>query len=198
MVGPILEVVQAVWKWVLAVLLAVFLISRIGNFLGPSDQLQKSDVIIAVSGGDTPARTAKAIQLYKDHWANKIIFSGAALDPSSPSNADVMREAAIRSGIPGTNIIAEGFSADTAQNAINSLAYLRKLNAQRVILVTSGYHQRRAAMEFRQVLGPDVEIINQPVHERSWTSTWWTSLRGWWLALSELIKICIIWLRIKL
>ena len=41
---------------------------------------QPADAVVAISGGDTNARTDKAISLYKNGWAKKIIFSGAAAD----------------------------------------------------------------------------------------------------------------------
>jgi uncharacterized SAM-binding protein YcdF (DUF218 family) len=194
-VGAILELISGLWKWVLAGLLTLFLISRIGQFLGPVDPLQKADVIVAISGGDTASRAATATQLYKDGWGPKLVFSGAALDPLSPSNAAVMREIAIRSGVPSEDVIAEERAVDTAENALNSVVILKQLKAKRVILVTSGYHQRRAAMEFREVIGKNVQIINHPAPDRSWSSLWWTNLRGWWLAVGELIKILVIMIR---
>ena len=196
--GVILEILGAIWKWVILGLVLLLVVSRIGRFLGPTDQLQKADVIVAISGGDTASRAATATQLYKDGWAPKLVFSGAALDPLSPSNAAVMREIAIRSGVPGDDVIAEERALDTAENAINSVVILKQLNAKRVILVTSGYHQRRAAMEFREVVGKNVQIINQPAEDKSWPKYWWATARGWWLAVGELIKIVVIWLRIRL
>ena len=48
---------------------------------------QPAGAIVAVSGGDTMARTKKAVEMYKNGWAPKIIFSGAAEDKGGPSNA---------------------------------------------------------------------------------------------------------------
>ena len=39
-----------------------------------------ADAIVAISGGDTSARTSEAIKLYKNGWGNILIFSGAAAD----------------------------------------------------------------------------------------------------------------------
>ena len=64
--------------------LAIGFFFGIGYYLSPQDNLAKVDAIVAISGGETDARTAEAIKLYKDGWATHIIFSGAALDPNSP------------------------------------------------------------------------------------------------------------------
>src|SRR5690606_19129558 len=73
---------------------------------GPSDKVgcEMADVIVAVSGGDTTARTVEAIKLYQAGWAPKLVFSGAAEDKDSPSNAAVMRGIALASGVPNEAI----------------------------------------------------------------------------------------------
>lgn len=87
-------------------------------YLGPDDisgceaptedgRCQKVDVIVAVSGGDTEARTSEAINLYKNGWAGKLLFSGAAADKTGPSNAEVMRKMAERRGVDWGDIITE-------------------------------------------------------------------------------------------
>ena len=89
---------------------AAFCIYSIGAYLGPDDlrgcteptqdggACDEADAIIALSGGDTNARANEAIRLYKLGWAPIIIFSGAAADPSGPSNAAAMRKIALGEG----------------------------------------------------------------------------------------------------
>src|SRR5690606_33068531 len=95
--------------FLLCVILTTVFISR---YLGPDDLMgcstrpssepgcEPADVIVAVSGGDTAARTREAIRLYHDGWAPRLVFSGAAEDKNSPSNAAVMRDIALASGVP--------------------------------------------------------------------------------------------------
>jgi len=55
--------------------------------------------------------------------------------------------------------------------------------------VTSGYHQRRASLEFNKQ-AESVNIRNYPVTEdNDWGWFWWATPRGWWLAGGELVKI---------
>ena len=148
-----------------------------------------ADAVVAISGGDTNARADKAISLFKNGWASKIVFSGAAADTSGPSNAKVMRDRAINAGIPSGDILIDEYSRNTTENAKNSSEIFRDNNIEKVILVTSGYHQRRASLEFNQK-SPNVMVLNAPVlSDKNWGFFWWLNPYNWWLASSEAIKI---------
>lgn len=188
--------------WIIGTLAVLALVVwGIGSFLAVND-LKKcdkpdannpacapADVIVVISGGDTPARTQEAVKLYKDGWAPLVIFSGAALDTTGPSNAASMRAQAVASGVPLKATDIEEDALDTTQNA----RYTKKLitNERRIILVTSPYHQRRASLEFKQVFGNEFTILSRPTpNDRIWQNWWFTST-GWWLALSETVKTFI-------
>lgn len=187
----------------LLIAVAVFvLIASISIFLTPNNMrackepepvgiCAGADAIVTVSGGDTNARTDKAIELYQAGWAPKLIFSGAAADTSGPSNAEAMAKRAREAGVSENAIITEELSRTTAENALNTSKFIADQSIERIILVTSAYHQRRASLEFGAILGPSVEIVNHPVSsDKHWAGFWWwTTPRGWWLAGGELIKI---------
>lgn len=150
---------------------------------------QAVDAIVAVSGGDTNARTDAAIHLYENHWAPTLIFAGAAQDKSGPSNAKVMRTRAISQGVPSSAILLDESSETTKQNAENTKTIFETHAISSVILVTSGYHQRRASLEFNK-RAENVTIKNSPVQtDRDWSFWWWTSPHGWTLATTEVFKI---------
>lgn len=154
------------------------------------DRCETVDAIIAISGGDTSARTEEAIRLYDAGWSDLLVFSGAALDKTGPSNASVMRRQAIDSGVPEAAILIEEDSATTGENAIKTAAALEAVDIKRVILVTSAYHQRRASIEFSKAFGEKVTIVNHPVtNDRQWSSWWWMTPYGWWLGVTEVVKI---------
>ncbi len=189
-------------KWTLAtlLLLGALIIFGIPSYLGPNDisgcaepadegKCQKADAIVAVSGGDTIARTNEAIGLYKSGWAPTLIFSGAAADTTGPSNARAMKRYAMENNIPEKDILIEEFSQTTAENAVNTSLFIRERNIERIILVTSAYHQRRANLEFHIRLGGEVAIVNHPVaRDIQWDEWWWVRPSGWGLVLSELTK----------
>lgn len=188
---------------VVAFLVLVF---AIGMYLSPNDlsgcgerpngtsPCEQADAIVAVSGGDTNARTAEAVRLYKAGWADKLIFSGAALDKSGPSNAAAMSRQAEAAGVPAEDIILEEFSETTKENAVNTRDIFEILGIEKVILVTSGYHQRRANLEF-SALTSGVSLRSHPVAaDAQWSNWWWVTPQGWYLAISELVKIVIFYM----
>ncbi|MDO4781071.1 MAG: YdcF family protein [Candidatus Saccharibacteria bacterium] len=156
---------------------------------GPTTgQCAAADAIVVISGGDTNARTDEAIRLFQQQWAPLLIVSGAAADKSSQSNAAAMRQRANAQGVPLTQIIAEERSETTKQNAQEVKTIVQQRQLQRLILVTSGYHMRRAQSEFMAQL-PGVAIVPHPVaSDKHWGPMWWLTPWGWWLALSELVK----------
>ncbi len=148
----------------------------------------KADAIVVVSGGDTAARTAEGIKLFQQGWSDYLVLSGAALDKSGPSNAEAMKRQAEAAGIPGYAILVDEDAVNTQQNAENTQSIIRDREFQDVILVTSGYHQRRASLEFNK-LADGVTIRNYPVSDSDWGWYWWATPRGWWLAGGEVAKI---------
>jgi len=190
-------------KWLFGIpAIIVALIIGISFYLQPNDfigcqevpatgapQCEKADAIVVVSGGDTMARTDEGIRLYKSGWADTLVFSGAAQDKSGPSNAAAMRTRALAQSVPSSAILVEEKSATTEENALNTKTILANNDIKNVILVTSGYHQRRAALEFEK-LGGTITLRNHPlINDKDWSLLWWLTPRGWWLAGSEIVKI---------
>lgn len=154
-----------------------------------SSQCSKADAIVVVSGGDTNARTDAGIDLYKNGWADTIVFSGAAQDKTGPSNAAAMRARAISQGVNPEAIFTEELSESTSENAENTQRIFSDNGFNKIILVTSGYHQRRAMIEFERRAG-DILVLNRPVmNDQDWSGWWWLTPRGWWLTIGEMIKI---------
>lgn len=187
---------------IVALFVVVLLVLGLSSYLSPNDlagcqthpsgvkPCQSADAIIAVSGGDTPARMREAVQLYKGGWAPKLIFSGAARDKTGPSNAETMRRDARAAGVPDSDIITEEYSENTKENAERVKDIFNHNDITSVILVTSAYHQRRASLEFTARLEGSVTIRNHPVaSDKQWSSWWWTTPTGWFLALGEMVRI---------
>ncbi len=167
----------------------------IGSWLAVEDQLEKADAIVAISG-DTGARVETAVTLWKAGWAPIIVFSGASIDPGSVSSAEIMRREALKQGVPENATLVEPASTSTEENA----AEVAKLMAQRklhsAILVTSPYHQRRAAYEFQLAFEPRGLVFrNYPARDREWNAfLWWRQepLRS--RTLLELVKLGAVYL----
>ncbi|PID32982.1 hypothetical protein CR969_03210, partial [Candidatus Saccharibacteria bacterium] len=179
----------------LAVLLLAMIVG-ISFYLSPDD-LAKCDAgptvfgkcrtakaIVVISGGDTDARTDEAIRLYKDGWAKYLVVS------TGLSNAAAMRQRAMSRGVPENAILMDEYSETTKQNASKVKQILDKKGIDDIILVTSGYHMRRASLEFSSNLDPKITVRSHPVgSDKHWGIMWWATPWGWWLSGSELVKI---------
>ena len=189
------------WRIITTIVLVIAIVVGIDTYLSPDDltkcqglestgNCRSADAIVVISGGDTIARTDEAIRLFKEGWAEYIIFSGAAADKGGPSNASAMRAHALKNGVPQGRTIIEEQSETTKQNAEQVYQKLVALDMRDLILVTSGYHMRRAGLEFSRALPDDFELRRHPVSsDKQWSDTWWLTPWGWWLAIGEIAKI---------
>jgi uncharacterized SAM-binding protein YcdF (DUF218 family) len=178
--------------WIVAIIIVciVALPLFIGWYLSPQDSLEKVDAIVVVSGGDNNARIEKGAQLWKEGWADTIIFSGAAAE-GDVSNAKAMKRIAVSKGVPDEDILIEEKSKTTLDNAQMSAVLITELGFKSIILVTSPYHQRRTYELFKKSL-PDVKIVNQSALDEQWRKKgWWESNVGRFLTIGELGKLII-------
>lgn len=164
-------------------------------YLAPQDKLVKADAIVAISGGETTSRTLGAVRLYDQGFAPVVIFSGAASDPTSVSNAAAMKLIAVKAGVPATDILIEEDSVDTYENAQNTARIIKDKGMTSIILVTSPYHQRRASIEFKRALGKEIKVIDHSTSDENWRrSAWWKNNYSLNLTLSEFQKIIFLYL----
>lgn len=169
-------------------LLILCLIIATGWFIAPQDKLRHADVIVVVSGGDTDQRTDEGVTLWKQNYAPKIAFSGAAADQGI-SNAAVMRNRAVREGVPFDATIVEEQSGTTRENAEYLKPILEAQNMKTAILVSSPYHTRRVKTTFKKIFGPTYTFIAHPAKDTLWArSSWWKQPSTIQLTWDELRK----------
>src|SRR5438128_4343578 len=162
----------------------------LGHWLDVSDPLAKADAIVAISG-DTGARAETAIALWKEGYAPLLIFSGGSSDPDSVASAELMKRTAVAAGVPANAVAVEGTSATTEKNAKRVAELMKTRGLVSAILVTSPYHQRRAATLFEREFGPaSLTFRNYPADDPDWDpNLWWTSDRSRSRTLVELAKL---------
>ena len=136
-----------------------------------NDSISKSDVIVLLEG-DGLNRCQKAADLFKNGWANKILFSGGICDYSYGSYpiVDVLPYL-IELGIPETAIILENKSLNTRDQAEFVIELAKKNNWMKLILVATHDHQYRAYLTFlKRILDVDKNILifNAPVRNLPW------------------------------
>lgn len=106
---------------------------------------------VAPDGRPSPAlarRIALAARLWHGGAARLVVASGGA-GAHGPSEARAIREALVAAGLPAEAVIEEDRSRSTWENALFSIAILRRLGLGRAILVTDRFHLPRALLSFR-------------------------------------------------
>ncbi len=173
---------------VLASLLLLVILVGLGFYLSPQDQLKQVEAIVVVSGGDTKRRTEEGIKLWREAWAPRLIFAGAAKE--GVSNAQVMKRLALAAGVPEEAILIEEQSQNTTENARLVALLLRRERISSIILITSPYHQRRAYTAFRRELGKNFLILNHSALDEEWRKrNWWRDKEAFYLTVAEIGKI---------
>jgi uncharacterized SAM-binding protein YcdF (DUF218 family) len=123
----------------------------------------KADVIVVLGGG-SHERPERAVELFKEHAAPRIIISGLG-------DYEINRRRLIAAGVPANAIELETRSRTTRENALFTVKLLREQKQKRVILVTSWYHSRRAVACFRHY-APETRFYSRPSYFASARADW--------------------------
>lgn len=131
----------------------------------PADSVPTADAIVTLGGAigapqpprvhpdlsGAADRVWHAARLFKAGKAPLIIASGGTLPWRDQAfrEADAMKTLLRRWGVPADSVVTESRSANTYQNATNTAAVVERRGLDRVLLVTSALHMRRALATFR-------------------------------------------------
>lgn len=103
-------------------------------------------------------RLKKAAEVFTKAGSMPIVVSGGDPKKRGVTEAKVMHDLLVTSGVPASNIILETESHNTLQNALNVLARygredgLLPRTCKRLLVVTSGFHMPRCAYLFEAAL----------------------------------------------
>ena len=136
-----------------------------------NDCLSMSDAIILLEG-DGFDRFRKAVSLYKQGKAPKIVFSGNITDYDYGSYpfAEVLPRM-LEAGVPEDDIIHEDKSLNTREQAVEVVRMALERGWKKLILVASHEHQYRAYLTFlREVLDSKsgITLYNAPARNLDW------------------------------
>lgn len=136
-----------------------------------NDCLSASDAIILLEG-DGFDRFRKAVSLYKQGKAPKIVFSGNITDYDYGSYpfAEVLPRM-LEAGVPEDDIIHEDKSLNTREQAVEVVRMAQERGWKKLILVASHEHQYRAYLTFlREVLDSKsgITLYNAPARNLDW------------------------------
>ncbi len=123
-------------------------------------------------------RLPKAIQLYNEGRAKKILFSGGVIwDGTNMPEAQLLRLKAIEYGVPSEDILVEDLSLHTKENVLASLLVLDRAfylhNIKRLLVVTTRYHMRRVHLNLKTYMPHWIKyslcaVDDQTTKEENW------------------------------
>lgn len=200
------KIIIAMSAFVLMVILAIPLwVPGMGSFLVVEDELEKTDVIVILGGGD-PQRAKVAAQLFKDGWAKKLITTGElipdvleALDKPL-THAEVSARIASREGVPPRHIMVIEKGTSTFEEAEALKKFMKANEFKGMIVVTSIYHTRRSRAVFRKFFkGSGIKVIFRPARGGKFkVEKWWTREDDLIFVNNEYVKLIMYLLQGKL
>ncbi len=112
--------------------------------------LGASVIAAGVPGDSLTARTKHAVELYRRHYAPKIICTGG-VGTYPPAESEVAARLAERLGVPASDLLLEQRSTTTRENTRYAAEICRQHGWSHVIVVSDPYHLWRARHNFAQV-----------------------------------------------
>jgi len=189
--------------------LAVFLTFAplAGGFLVVADPLPASADAIVVLAGAPRARALEAARLYQTGIAPRVVVTRETLPPGElalrqagvelPESDALTRSALTGLGVPPRAIVTlrrRAQSTATEARTIARWACARGLD--RLVVVTSPSHTRRARLVLARALGPDVALTIRPAPDDTFAGDRWLRVRrDAKEVLSEWQKLAHHWLR---
>jgi uncharacterized SAM-binding protein YcdF (DUF218 family) len=128
----------------------------LGNPAGA--EAAKTDAAVVLTGGS--GRIEHAVSVVRAKKAKRLLVAGA--DPSV-TKADIARRLGGNDQVIACCVDLGSESVDTRSNAEEAARWLHAKRYRSVRLITSDWHMRRAAYEFRKVLKGKVKVVTDGV-----------------------------------
>lgn len=182
----------------------VKILTCLADFLIVNSELQRSDIIFLLNGGND-TRPFRAYELFKYDFAPKIVIAKAE-DTSivkmgvESGETDVAVKVMSALGVPSEKIVVVSYGKDvtsTRDEADVLRRYVKENAVKRVILVTSALHTRRAKWICeKQLSGLPVilEIATAP-HCGFDETNWWKKEKGLTTLVNEYLKLFYYWVK---
>ena len=162
----------------LAAVLHAQILGALGAYLVQAGPPQKADAALVLAGDGWGYRVLTAAQLARDGFVPRVLVSG-------PDGAYGLHECdlaipfAVKHGYPESYFVhMENSARSTVAEARAVLPEIRRMGVQRLIVVTSNFHTRRAGAIFRE-LAPDLTILVVAAQDKDFTADgWWHGRQG--------------------
>ncbi|ASP35101.1 YdcF family protein [Labrenzia sp. VG12] len=150
-----------------------------------------ADAIVVLTGGH--ARVSEAVRLLEEGRASRLLISGV-----HPGTTREQLAAVTASDLPleKASVDLDRVALNTAGNATETAAWVRKNGFGSLLVVTSAYHLPRAQAELSGAL-PNVNLIAYPVFSKDLKlGTWYQEPDTMRLLMREYVKYILARLRI--
>lgn len=137
-------------------------------------------IFVAGSSKATQSRLPRALELYKQGRADKILFSGGVKwDENEESESVALKKEAMANGIPENNILLEDQSLHTLENVLASLLVLDRefhlYKIKRLLIVTSSYHMKRLYLTLKTYMPDWIQFTLCPADDLAMSKENWFS-----------------------
>ncbi len=184
---------------ILLVLAGIFhaaILSGLGSYLVQSEPPEKADIVLVLAGDSFGNRILKAAELVRQGYAPRVLVSGPE-GLYGHHESDLAIPFAVKAGYPESYFVPfEHQARSTMEEAQAAVPELRRLGVQRVLLVTSDYHTRRAAKIFRAA-APGLTFVVVAAPDFYFTAQgWWLNREGRKTFMTEWMKTVAEWLNL--
>ena len=170
----------------------VYAISRAGYWLQAAAQAPVHADAIIVLGGNDGDRALRALGLYREGYAPKIVLTGLERGRASPpANLTWRAEYLVARGVPKSALRFEIYSENSYEEAENILELMKKQGWRTVIAVSDPPHMRRLAWTWHRVFkGSGLSYALVASNAQWWMpDAWWRDEHSGAFVISEYIKI---------
>ena len=140
-------------------------------------------------------RVPRAVALYNKGLVKNFIFSGGKMliDSGIYEEADIMKDFAIESGLPSSNIYTVCNSHSTFEslkNAFDLLKSIEYFTPKNITLITTSFHMKRCLLLVDKMFSKDINVIPCPVNDSFTTKeNWYKTPAGYERAIGEIFGI---------
>jgi len=166
------------------------------NWLDVGQPPQPADYVVLL-GGDDDSRPFSAAALVKAGWAPQVLLAMTETSPLEvagilPSRPEIARRVLLYSGVPQADIhvLGEGVSHTYGEAQCVARFLQARDRPARLIVVTNGYHTRRARLAVRHAVGTRASLVtcfSAPIEDIK-ADNWWQTELGFLAVTSEYAK----------
>lgn len=185
----------AAWLAAVALLVAAALAGAFfgaGHFLeAPARAPVRSDLLAAL-GGDNGGRADKVLELYRRGLGPRVLLTGPeSFSKTRLAYLNFRAKYLVQEGVPELAIYVDRDSANSREEAVNTLKRMRAMKLNRVLVVSDPPHMRRLSWVWGRVFaGSGKEFILVASDMDGWDAEhWWRTSANAQFVFGECIKL---------